>query len=275
MEECCRCCQQPERAGADAWRRGLHQAGRRVDALARFREAEEVQAERQPAYPLLYSLSGFRYCELLAADAERAAWLAVRVEARPGGGGRSRQDAGAPRTRTVPSGVVEGCREVEQRAEGAQRAWREIFTNEPSVFDIARDHLTLDRAGLYRAILERGDGSGVLAESAIETPSVEIEQAVDGLRRAGQLDDLPRGLLTRAWLRSWTGDADGARADLDEAGEIAERGSMPLFQADVQLYRARLFGDGAALAEARRLIEKHGYDRRLEELVDAEEAARS
>ncbi len=40
--------------------------------------------------------------------------------------------------------------------------------------------------------------------------------------------------------------------------------------ADVQLHRARLFRDRAALAAARRLIEKHGYGRRLEQLADAE-----
>ncbi len=82
-----------------------------------------------------------------------------------------------------------------------------------------------------------------------------------------------------------------AQRDLDEAWEIAERGPMPLFLADVHFYRARLFhaatpypwataADGRArgplddLAEARRLIEKHGYWRRKEELEDAEAAAR-
>ena len=40
----------------------LHQAGRRAEAEARFREAEQMQAERQPDYPLLYSVQGFRYC---------------------------------------------------------------------------------------------------------------------------------------------------------------------------------------------------------------------
>ena len=52
----------------------LHQAGRRAEAEMRFREAEQMQAERQPAYPLLYSLRGFRYCDLLLAAPERAAW---------------------------------------------------------------------------------------------------------------------------------------------------------------------------------------------------------
>jgi hypothetical protein len=68
------------------------------------------------------------------------------------------------------------------------------------------------------------------------------------------------------------GDTAGGRADLDEAWEIAERGPMPLFMADIHLYRARLFGDLAALAAARQLIEKHGYGRRLPELADAEAA---
>jgi hypothetical protein len=63
---------------------------------------------------------------------------------------------------------------------------------------------------------------------------------------------------------------------------------MPLYHADVHLHRARLFGKIPAeergqkfpdidpkveLREARRLIEKHGYGRREEELEDAEAAA--
>ena len=65
---------------------------------------------------------------------------------------------------------------------------------------------------------------------------------------------------------------------------------MPLFLADIHLYRARLFGHpapgiigesypwespAADLAAARALIMKHGYLRRLEELEDAEAAERN
>ncbi len=242
----------------------LHQAGRRDDALACFREAEEIQAERQPSYPLLYSLPGFRFGDLLLADAERAAWQAGGVAGRDADGAKSRQDAGAP------SGLAEVCVDVEKRVSQTLE-W--MVQNNMALLDIALDHLTLGRVGLYRAILERLDTTGVLAESAIRDPKSEIEQAVDGLRRAGTTHHVPRGLLTRAWLRSLTSDADGARADLDEAWEIAERGPMPLFQADVHLHRARLFHDKDALAEARRLIEKHGYDRRLDELADADAAS--
>jgi hypothetical protein len=133
------------------------------------------------------------------------------------------------------------------------------------------------------------------------------------------MDDLPRALLTAAWFQALTGDPDAARAALDEAHQIAERGPMPLFAADVLLYRVRLWRAGlwcarpwaaapdpipgaapaatpdraappdptpaaypwpdrtpeADLAEARRLIEAHGYRRRLPELEDAEAALRS
>jgi hypothetical protein len=106
------------------------------------------------------------------------------------------------------------------------------------------------------------------------------------------MDDLPRGLLTCAWLRLLEGDADSSRAHLDDAWEIAERGPMRLHMADIHLYRARLFhavtpypwdedehgkprGPKDDLAAARKLIEQCGYHRRDEELADAEEAAKN
>src|SRR5205823_5921429 len=52
----------------------LHHAGRRAEAETRFREAEQTQTTRQPDAPQLYSLPGFRYCDLLLMKAEREAW---------------------------------------------------------------------------------------------------------------------------------------------------------------------------------------------------------
>ena len=43
----------------------LQQAGRLAEAEAKFREAEEIQKQRQPELPLLYSLQGYQYCDLL------------------------------------------------------------------------------------------------------------------------------------------------------------------------------------------------------------------
>jgi tetratricopeptide (TPR) repeat protein len=261
-----------DRSG-DAWHRmgkrttyadALHQAGRRAEAEARFREAEQMQAERQPEYPLLYSLPGFRYCDLLLTEAERAAWqllLDLKSEVR------------SPK-------LVEACREVEQRAAKTIR----IAERNHWLLDIGFDHLTLGRAALYAFAL---DSSAIEnRKSAIEN----VQAAVDGLRRAGTQHMIPHGLLTRAWLRSLTGARTGpesAQSDLDEAWDIAERGPMPLFIADIHLHRARLFGMNGRvisgekypwespqhdLAEARRLIEQHGYLRRIPELEDAEEA---
>jgi hypothetical protein len=73
-------------------------------------------------------------------------------------------------------------------------------------------------------------------------------------------------------LRFVRGDVEGCQPDLDEAWEIAEPGPMRLRMADILLYRARLFRDKGALAEARKLIEQCGYWRRKEELEDAEAA---
>jgi tetratricopeptide (TPR) repeat protein len=43
----------------------LHEVGRNAEASAGFREAEEIQKKHQPEYPILYSLPGYLFCELL------------------------------------------------------------------------------------------------------------------------------------------------------------------------------------------------------------------
>ena len=96
---------------------------------------------------------------------------------------------------------------------------------------------------------------------------------MERLRIANQQDYLPSGLLTCAWLRCLQGNPDVARTDLEEARQIAERGSMRLHLADINLYRARLFHDREALAAAHCLIEECGYGRRREELEDVEAVA--
>jgi hypothetical protein len=53
----------------------LHQAGQAALARELFQAAEALQQERQPDYPRLYSLRGFRYCDLLLAQGETAAVL--------------------------------------------------------------------------------------------------------------------------------------------------------------------------------------------------------
>jgi len=143
-----------------------------------------------------------------------------------------------------------------------------------SLLTIGLDHLTLARAALYQAIL-----------SGRKPVDEHVREAVDVLRRAGQQDYFCGALLTRALFHVVTGDFDGARDDLNEAYEIAERGPMKLHLADIHLHRARLFGlmatrppaypwtsPRADLDAAKRLIDECGYGRRRDELADAEAA---
>ena len=241
-------------AHADA----LHQAGRRAEAEARFREAEQMQAEHQPDCPLLYSVPGFQYCDLLLTEAGRAAWWVI------GSGGPRPPEAGDAHRATLHA-VLERAAQTLTIAED----------NNLSLLTIGLDHLTLGRATLYAAVLEG---------SSLDPCRASLQDAVAGLRRASQTQELLRGLLTRAWLRSLEGHHTGpesAQSDLNEAWEIAGRGPMKLHMADIHLYRTRLFfreaqypwGSPAAnLAAAREIIEKCGYGRRKEELEDAERA---
>lgn len=80
----------------------LHQQGERELALQRFCEAEALQAQWQSDYSLLYSLWGFRYCDLLLAETERAAWR--------------RQLAASPWQGESRGEVLDACHTVEQRA---------------------------------------------------------------------------------------------------------------------------------------------------------------
>jgi len=237
----------------------LHQAGQTDQARRLFVAAEAIQAERQPKYPRLYSLSGFRYCDLLLADAEYTAW-------------RRTLD---PQVRIPDLADLQNtCDQAAEHA-GQTLAW---VRGKLGLLDEALDRLTLGRVAIYQALLTLADGgytsAGEPALSGLQIPPTAIDQlttAVSGIRKSGRTDYLPRGLLSRAWQRWLTGDGPdswkGAVADLDEVWELAERGPMPLYQADILLTRVRLFGRsddyswGSAqddLAEARRLIENHG-----------------
>jgi hypothetical protein len=138
------------------------------------------------------------------------------------------------------------------------------------LLSIALEHLTPARAGLYRALVDA---------PADPTPAAtplgpRVATAVARLRQANTVNFLPMALLTAALYHGTLGaDPEESRRLLAEAQQIAERGPMPLYLADVYLHRARLFRDHPALAEARALIERHGYGRRRDELADAEAAA--
>ncbi|MCH8061802.1 MAG: hypothetical protein IH861_04805 [Chloroflexi bacterium] len=189
------------------------------EAEVLFREAEDMQKDFQPEYHLLYSLAGFRYCDLLLAQGKHD--------------------------------------EVLRRAEKLFE-WR---IPAGPLLDIAFDHLSLGRAHMLQAQKEDSDDFSQATE--------HLDQAVEGLRDAGQQDELPRGLLARAELRRAQEDFEPAQRDLDEAFDIAERGGMGLHLADCHLGYARLhlaMGDKPKAREnldtAKEMIEQMGYHRR-------------
>ena len=242
----------------------LHQTGHRADALLGFREAQRMQQKRQPNTPLLYSLPGFRYADLLLADCERATWQgAALAQTKPAQGAAAHQET---------------LHAVRQRS--IQKLNWSASANGVSLLDIALEHLTLARTALFIALLTPAEPDATELAQACS----EANAAVADLRRAGLQGYRPFGLLTRSWMRAITGPLtgpDSAQADLDEAWDIAERGPMRLHMADIHLYRARLFFREAHypwespevdLAAARDLIERCGYGRRKEELADAEAA---
>jgi tetratricopeptide (TPR) repeat protein len=205
----------------------LLQAGRTDEAESLFWEAEAMQKEDQPGYPLLYSLRGYQYCDLLL---DRGAYA-----------------------------------EVLRRA-GQTLEWMANLPNAP-VLTVALEDLSLGRAYMMQAQAEGTDDLS-LAEK-------HLERAVDGLRAAGQQQELPRGLLARAALRRARGQLERARADLEEAMRVAARGGMRLWEADAGLEGARLAlagGDPDAarehLDQAREIIRDTGYYRRDGEVAE-------
>jgi TIR domain len=233
------------------WASTLHEAGRWDESAEAFREAEAWQAEAQPEYPLLSGFRGFQYCDLLLGRAESEAgldWLC-------GPGSHSQEKA---RFR-------QACTEVMERVTQFFK-WRRPGD---SLLTVALDHLILGRVQLGLALTTHLPASDQNLEAADQ-----LNRAVGDLRKAGQEQCLPSGLLARAALRRFQSNFAGAAADLTETLEIAERGQMRLHECDAHLEWARLCRGQRSLPEARRhvarareLVNQTGYKRREREVA--------
>jgi hypothetical protein len=240
----------------------LHLAGRYADARKHFEQIEAMQADAPRNYPL----RGIQYCDLLLSDAERIAWQATIAI-----GGNS---AAEPLSNTVIRALAM-CNEVLGRV---KQAPIESSTHNDWPLDTALNHLLIGRVLLYQTVLttfhSRAQGRQSGSHDLIEAQR-HIGLAVDDLRCSRDMTSLPRGLLTRAWLR-WVLRDSGVQSDLDEVEALATRCGMPIFLADVYLTRARLFGDHAALGEACTLLANlsdQGYHRHDDMLADTRAAA--
>jgi hypothetical protein len=113
------------------------------------------------------------------------------------------------------------------------------------------------------------------------TPTVFISYSHKDKDLLGPLVAQLKALEQAGLLDVWVDTRIDAQEDLDESSEIAERGQMRLFLADIHLHRARLFfreatypWESPTADLARKLIEQCGFGRRKEELEDAEAGLR-
>ncbi|NIM99904.1 MAG: hypothetical protein GTO24_18085 [candidate division Zixibacteria bacterium] len=134
-----------------------------------------------------------------------------------------------------------------------------------SLLALALDHLSLGRAWMMKAFVDgRRDFTKAMDY---------LNRAAAGLREAGTNDHLPRGLLARAECYRYIKEFSKARADLNEAEEIAELGGMKLHLCDFHLEAGRLClaEENEEQAEkhfsmAKKMIEETGYHRRDKEV---------
>jgi tetratricopeptide (TPR) repeat protein len=277
----------------------LHQAGRLEEARALFEDAEAIQAEQEPQYPFLYSLPGYRYCDLLLGQSGDVPPNAPSRRRRPGRDettlptseilkeGRSRinrEEGGQGWEREGMEAATSrswGLRDRVQRAERlelirqrAKNALKLAGNYDLPLLTKALDHLTLGHTHLHLALASRSSRSD---PTHLHLANEHFDEALNGLRTAGQSQEIPRGLLARAALWRVTEEPDKATADLGEVFEIAERDGMRLHLTDAHLERARLRVDQGEIdaaredvEAARRLVEETGYHRRDPEVAELE-----
>jgi len=218
----------------------LHQAGELKEAEQWFREAEEMQKKRQPEYPYLYSLRGYRFCDLLLENHAR---------------------------------VKGQSKEVMERAEKAIV----ISKSNNWLLDISLDNLTLGRAWMMWALgaLEETPDEPPQSDrlSRFSRAMNYLDQAVEGLRKSGDQDFLALALINRAEYYRHMKEYAKAQDDLSEARDIAELGEMKLHLCDYHLEAGRLCHAQGKMEEAaehfqaaKAIVEETGYFRRKKDI---------
>ena len=212
----------------------LHQSGENKAAEKLFREAEAMQKKRRPEYPYLFSLRGFNFCKLLLSMGKYQI-------------------------------VLEQARTTLNQMQ-----------NDPNapLLTIVVDKLTIGKALLQESLDTSGsprtstsEASVLSTSTPLSTGLVEAEdylnQAVDGLREAGDQQYLPLGLFARATLLRHLKAFPKAWADLSEALEIATYGQMPLHLTNYHLEAARLIQAQLAQTKAPFTIIEDGLEQQL------------
>jgi len=104
----------------------LHQSARFAEAMPLFAEAEQIQAESQPTYSILYSVRGYRYCDLLLDQGQNAEVLRRASQTLHWQQGRL-LDVGLDHLslgRAHPAGSAEATHHLDQAVDFLRRAGR-------------------------------------------------------------------------------------------------------------------------------------------------------
>jgi hypothetical protein len=215
----------------------LYHIGEIKQATELYEKTELKLRKHQVGREYLYSLSGFRYCELLL---YKKKYKDVLV-----------------RAKTALDIVINGS---------------------GNLLDIALNKLSIGKAFLAMATedasLKKFDKvpSFVKLEEAKQAGDY-INQAVNGLQKAGTQDHFPKALLARAEYYRYAGRFVLAREDLEEVLEISESGGMKFYLTDYHIEMYLLLTAHKQSTQAKKhkqkaldLIEETGYKRALEKL---------
>jgi|GEM_PF-590518 len=227
----------------------LHQQGNWPEAQKLFVTAEKMQQNAWPKLPVLFSLWGFRYCDLLLDQLEYAPKKEFRQQ----------------------------FQKLQERLAAMQDLPADVLANTVPERNLALVGKGLEDLFLAKLTLIRARKSH--AKNSIETQA-EVRQAIDNLRIASRPEYIPLGLLARATLHCEMGDLKTAERELKDALEIVKSGKMQLYEVDCYLYFIRLHlqqfrhsSEEHYLKKARKYwddayseIERLGYYRRNQEL---------
>jgi hypothetical protein len=238
----------------------LHAAGQRDEAHALFTDAERRTRELQPDYPLLYSLRGYQYCDLLLDCGE---WMAVLERA-------ARNLEVARRNRQLLSIALDEL-SLGRAALGLTLSGRGAAddTGARRAADAARDHLDRAAAGLRATESNNHLPRCLLARAALHRALCDWDGAA---RDLDEVEEIARPGPMRLYLC----DLALERARLALAGCEAfapldglDDDSPPKPEPRSPAERDRLHAEAAEqLRIAAEYIETCGYHRRDEELAE-------
>ncbi len=214
----------------------LHQIGRLPEAEAAFREAEEMQKEMQPQFPLLYPPQGYLYCDLLLSQGKYQ-----EVQSRVKKFLEWRDPADTLLSIALEQLALGQAYLLEARQQGMDPS----TSLRAGLFSQATAHLEQAVDGLREAGTQHELPRGLLARAELRRVTGSLDHARADLEEA-------LSIATRGGMRLHEADCHLEYARLHLACEEKEKAQQ-------------------SLDKAKSMIEEMGYHRRDSEVAELEE----